>query len=39
MNFAGSDLMEMNGTGLPSYCPVCRHGKSTIEEGGIAGTT
>ena len=39
MDFAGSNPMEMHAAGLPSYCPACRHGKSTINEGEIAGTT
>jgi hypothetical protein len=39
MDFAGNNAMEMRRAGLPSYCPVCRHGKSTIEKGGVPGTT
>jgi hypothetical protein len=38
-DFVGSNPMEIHAAGLPSYCPVCRHGKSTIEKGGATGTT
>jgi hypothetical protein len=34
MDFTGCNPMEMRGASLPSHCPVCRHGKSTIEKGG-----
>lgn len=34
MDFTGCNPMEMRSASLPSHCPVCRHGKSTIEKGG-----